>query len=69
MHHFQGEFGGRTTLFWRHGELPSWFTPHYVCMLLDHSFIACIVLMFIMPYAMFISAMTCMISIETPMFI
>ena len=22
MHHFQGEFGGRSTLFWRHGELP-----------------------------------------------
>ena len=35
----------------------------YVCMLLDHSFIAYHVLMFIMPYAMFISPMIYMISI------
>ena len=66
--HFQGEFDGRITLYWRYGDVPfsvllTISNSHYVCMLLDHSFLACLVLMFIMPYAMFISPMTYMISI------
>ena len=69
MHHFQGEFGGRTTLVWRTREVPSTVlvsisnSHFYLHAFHVHRFIACLVLILIMPYAMFVSPMTYMISI------
>ena len=58
MHHFQGEFGGRTTLFWRHGELPSSvlvtvsYSSFIVYMLSISLSLACLHVLINMLYAM-----------------
>ena len=69
MHHFQGEFGGRTTLVWRHKDVPSWFlvtiSNSHLCL---HAFILFIFSMFCcfmisMLNVMIIRLVICLISI------